>query len=605
MAIVEQRMEIYETVDRWKKDCLLDDKSLLWPGESIWTRENISRFRTVFIDRPDETGDSFNDKLKKQLANESDGVYKFVIELLFVYYVYPTSISYKTKINKLEMIASWKNIDFDSSLPVFESLVNGIGSAGPFYNTNIYYEVSFLFWFVDYLKNQPLDKRITILESASELKSVAEDVRNQVGKRVQIQHIILHLLLPSDFERIASWGHKSQIIKAFSDYIPENATNDMDEQLFIIREKLENEYADQEFDFYIPEVLKRWQETRKQDKPSTKKVEESRSTESVIDESGNIPVVNFEVEPLHSGLIFEDGDLLIDQITTALRKGKHIILTGPPGTGKSKLASRVCEMYDVEPMMVTAASNWSTYETIGGYRPDREGNLYFDPGIFLKCIKNEETNLPGNKWLIIDEINRADIDKAFGSLFSVLTGDEVTLPFQSKNGQSIVMKPQGELMSVEPNDHTYVIPKDWRIIATMNTVDKASLYEMSYAFMRRFAFIPVGIPKEITNDLIEQYLAVWGMETYPNVETLAVIWRLINQYRKIGPAIIEDIARYTQENDDFTSAIILYVLPQFEGLSAHVIKEFISQLVEQSDAIMERQQLDNFVDDFFDVGVFG
>lgn len=86
--------------------------------------------------------------------------------------------------------------------------------------------------------------------------------------------------------------------------------------------------------------------------------------------------------------------------------------------------------------MVTAASNWSTYETIGGYRPDREGNLYFDDGIFLECVKNKETNQPENKWLIIDEINRADIDKAFGSLFSVLTGDEVTLPFESESGES-------------------------------------------------------------------------------------------------------------------------------------------------------------------------
>lgn len=96
-----------------------------------------------------------------------------------------------------------------------------------------------------------------------------------------------------------------------------------------------------------------------------------------------------------------------------------------------------------------------------------------------------------NDWLIIDEINRADIDKAFGPLFSVLTGDEITLPYESKSGNQIVIKPQGKVTSVETNDFTYFIPKYWRIIATMNTIDKASLYEMS------FAFIPVGIPKTL------------------------------------------------------------------------------------------------------------
>ncbi|MDM5326837.1 AAA family ATPase [Neobacillus sp. CF12] len=212
-------------------------------------------------------------------------------------------------------------------------------------------------------------------------------------------------------------------------------------------------------------------------------------------------------------MVFNHIDILLDQVKTAIRNGKHIILTGPPGTGKSKLASKICEMYRVNSTMVTAASNWSSYETNGGYRPDKNGNLFFDDGIFLKCVHDKETNAPKNDWLIIDEINRADIDKAFGPLFSVLTGDEITLPYESKSGNQIVIKPQGKVTSVETNDFTYFIPKYWRIIATMNTIDKASLYEMS------FAFIPVGIPKNINNEVIQQYLDVWKMDTYPHVET--------------------------------------------------------------------------------------
>lgn len=65
--------------------------------------------------------------------------------------------------------------------------------------------------------------------------------------------------------------------------------------------------------------------------------------------------------------------------------------------------------------------------------------------------------------------------------FSVLTGDEVSLPFQTKSGETIRIKPQGNDDTVELDDFTYIIPSDWRIIGTMNTIDKASLYEMSYA----------------------------------------------------------------------------------------------------------------------------
>ncbi len=601
------RKSLYDTAEKWKNECLLNDKSLIWAGELIWTEANINRFRHIFVENPDASGENFDSKLKKQLENEPEGVYKFAIELMFIYYMFPYngSISFKTKVKKLEMIASWKGIEFNHSLPVFEGLKEGLGATGTFYNTSKYFEISFLFLVVENLKKLSLEKRNDILNNSSDLKRFAEKMRKQIGKRVQMQHIVLHLLLPEYFERIASWGHKGRIVKAYSELITDNSITDSDEQLLMIREKLQEEYPNEQIDFYeTPTIAERWTEKTKEKSPKKGSGEKSVEPEIVSDSDNNIPTVNFDVEPFQDGLVFENLDVLQDQVMTAVRNGKHIILTGPPGTGKSKLASKICEMYGVQPKMVTAASNWSTYETIGGYRPDREGNLYFDDGIFLKCVKNKETNQPENQWLIIDEINRSDIDKAFGSLFSVLTGDEVTLPFESKNGESIMIKPQGEMTSVEPNDHTYVIPNDWRIIATMNTVDKASLYEMSYAFMRRFAFIPVGIPKNINSELIEQYLDVWNMNTYPNVDTLTVIWKLINHYRKIGPAIVEDIARHTQDNDDFTSAIILYVLPQFEGLPVNRIQEFITRLVDETDAIIDKNYLDDFVQDFFDAGAF-
>jgi MoxR-like ATPase len=600
------RKAIYDAAEKWKNNCLLDDKSLIWDEDSVWTANNINRFRAIFVENPDAAvGENFDIKFKKQLENETEGVYKLAIELMFIYYLFPYkgSISYQTKIKKLEMIASWKSIDLDHSLPIFEGLRKGLGATGTYYNISKYFEISFLFLVAESLKNHPFEKRKSTLNCETELKQVAESIRKHVGKRVQMQHILLHLLLPEKFERIASWGHKGKIAKAYSDLINDSSLTDTDEQLYIIREELQKKYPGQKIDFYRSPIEEKWRDIEQTIKNPIKNDNTKVPTKDAVFTANIIPTVNFDVKPFQDGLVFENLEVLLDQVITAIRNGKHIILTGPPGTGKSKLASKICQMYNVRPTMVTAASNWSTYETIGGYRPDAESNLYFNDGIFLKCVKNKETQQPENSWIIIDEINRSDIDKAFGSLFSVLTGDEVVLPFESRSGKSICIKPQGELTSVQPNDNTYIIPNDWRIIATMNTIDKASLYEMSYAFMRRFAFIPVGIPKTITIDLIDQYLEVWNMNTYPNADILASIWRLINNYRKIGPAIVEDIARHTQDNDDFTSAIILYVLPQFEGLPIHRIQEFITSLVDETDVMIDQNHLNDFVSDFFDQGV--
>src|SRR5699024_4997849 len=85
---------------------------------------------------------------------------------------------------------------------------------------------------------------------------------------------------------------------------------------------------------------------------------------------------------------------------------------------------------------------------------------------------------------------------------------------------------------------------------------------------------------------------------------LTAIWKLINAYRKIGPAIVRDIALYTNESEDFVSAIILYVLPQFEGLSDMKVNQFVEQLADLEDIIPDTSLLEDFVEDFFQQGDF-
>ncbi|MBY6035066.1 hypothetical protein KUV80_00270 [Fictibacillus nanhaiensis] len=220
------RVTIYDAAEKWKNECLLNDKSLIWEGESVWTQTNINRFRSIFVESPDDAvGDNFDNKLKKQLENEAEGVYKLAIELMFIYYLFPYkgSISFNTKMKKLETIASWKGINFNSTLPIFEGLKQGLGATGTFYNTSKYFEVSFLFLVAESVKNQPLEKRINTLNQSTELKRVAENIRKHIGKRVQMQHILLHLLIPEKFERIASWGHKDRIALAYSNLLTDNS----------------------------------------------------------------------------------------------------------------------------------------------------------------------------------------------------------------------------------------------------------------------------------------------------------------------------------------------------------------------------------------------
>ncbi|MBU8913318.1 MAG: AAA family ATPase [Spirochaetales bacterium] len=197
--------------------------------------------------------------------------------------------------------------------------------------------------------------------------------------------------------------------------------------------------------------------------------------------------------------------ITVSQIIETMRglKCKQVVIQGPPGTGKTYLAKQVASKL-IDADLAESRSQFCSTEQGGrwgilqlhpsyGYEdfiqrmvPKQEPGggvrISIEDMPFILACKIASSIAPDPFVLIVDEMNRADLQKVFGELMYALEyrNEPVTLQYSKQD---------------------LVIPSNLYLVGTMNTAD-SSVVQVDYAIRRRFIFFDAPPDRQVIDGVV-------------------------------------------------------------------------------------------------------
>jgi MoxR-like ATPase len=282
-----------------------------------------------------------------------------------------------------------------------------------------------------------------------------------------------------------------------------------------------------------------------------------------------LPSDSVDAEKAPDGVQFEyanvdarDGAVQIEDriwrmILGAISSSAAVILVGPPGTGKSALLRKAVGTISANrqasgstgiksPLWATPDESWTSRELIGG-ETVAEGDIVFRPGWVLRAIAED-------RWLVLDEANRGDLDRIFGALLTWLAGGSVVVGVESSAEDARLVElgwtPGDSFVETvdrdgdRPGAIRYLAGKDWKLLGTYNALDSQRVFRIGAALGRRFVRVPIPpISPNLFNRVLEDQAGDLSPGLLDKIKSLYGA-HYHEEVTRLGPALFLGMRNY-------------------------------------------------------------